>query len=371
MKSFFKNTNIRSGIITSLALLFSACENNSEYNSAEEKQLIEAVYASGHIEAFGEHEIFAQTSGILAEILMQEGQEVRAGQSIFKLNNISHESRYKNALAAYELANQHTKIGSPKLKEAKNNIAKTKEKLEADSVQHIRYKNLWEQNATSASQYDASKLTYQQSSLAHEQAKLAFQQLTDQLNFEAKQAFQNLQLAMEDRSYTEIKSNVSGIFFESYKDEGEFVRAGEAIGRISKSNRFYASLKVDEMDVLRLKNGQKVFLKIDAYPNKIYEASLSKIYAKVNTRDQSLKAEAWLKDELPANFSGLALEANIIIQEKVNTLVIPSNWIYEGDSLKIQTDQGEKMVKIEIGMTTLNEVEILSGIDKNAKILKP
>ena len=136
----------------------------------------------------------------------------------------------------------------------------------------------------------------------------------------------------------------------------------EVIAVVGKKDAFYLQLSVDELDVQRVQEGQEVLVKIDAYPGKIFGARLTKIYPMVDRRQQAVRADAELNENLPGWFSGLALEANIIIRKKDQAVVIPKSKLLPGDSVIIQSDEGSKKVKVTKGIETLDEVEIVSGL---------
>jgi HlyD family secretion protein len=160
-----------------------------------------------------------------------------------------------------------------------------------------------------------------------------------------------------------VRSDVDGIVLMTAKDKGELIRRNEVIGVVGKSNTFYFQLNVDELDVQRVKQGQDVLVKIDAYPGKTFKATVTKVYPMVDRRQQAVRVDAELKEPLPGAFSGLALEANIIIRRKENAIVIPKSKLLPGDTVLIQTDDGAKKIKVSKGIETLDEVEITEGLD--------
>jgi hypothetical protein len=66
-----------------------------------------------------------------------------------------------------------------------------------------------------------------------------------------------------------------------------------------------------------------------------------------------------------------SVEANIIIQKKKQCLVVPSQVLLAGDSLKINQDGHVKTIAVKTGIHTIDEVEILSGLDEHADLIVP
>jgi HlyD family secretion protein len=166
-----------------------------------------------------------------------------------------------------------------------------------------------------------------------------------------------------------VKSDIDGKVFNTTKEKGELIRRGEMIGVVGRDDNFYLQLSIDEQDIQRVKKDQKVLVKIDAYPDKIFQAAITKVYPMVNPQQQSLRADAALREALPGAFSGLAVEANIIIREKNDALVIPKTALLPGDSVLIKTGKGKQKVKVKTGIQTLDEIEIVEGLTTQQQLL--
>jgi len=189
------------------------------------------------------------------------------------------------------------------------------------------------------------------------------------LYLELQNTQSNLQVARDESAHYTVKSQIKGTLLKMLKEPGELVKRGEPIAVVGRLDQFYLRLKVDELDIQRVKAGQEILVKIDAYPKRIFKAKVTKIYPTVDSRDQSLRVDAQLTDTLPGYYSGLALEANIIINQKNKTLVIPRTLLLPGDSVAVNQDGDARKVKVTKGVETLSEVEIISGLNPNSQLL--
>ena len=124
---------------------------------------------------------------------------------------------------------------------------------------------------------------------------------------------------------------------------------------------------VDEKDIAKVLPGQEVVVVLDAYGQETFHAEISRILPEKNERNQSFKVEALFKKMPPRLYAGLAGEANIVIASSQNTLTIPREYLV--NDTMVRTDQG--LIKVETGLRSLEKVEILKGIDKDTRILKP
>jgi HlyD family secretion protein len=368
-KSSMKNLWAVLIVLISFASFFSSCRESEEIIYATEKELLEAVYASGSTASEGEYQVTAMAEGFLTEKHVQEGDTVKKGQLLFVVVSDQQKSRYQLATEAYRIAKENNSAQSHILNELEAVIASVKSKLSYDSTNYLRYKNLLEQNATTKAEYERIKLAYENTSneLRAHQSKLA--RTKSQLFLELQQAESQLRTAREESTHYTISSKIDGVVFNTTKEPGELVRRAEPLALIGQLENFFIRLSVDELDIQRLQIGQSVLVKIDAYPNQVFNASVSKIYPLVNAREQSIRVDAKFVDAFPGYYNGLALEANIIIQQKEKALVIPKKALQSGDSLLIKTDQGNKKIKINKGIETLDEVEILEGLSKETAII--
>jgi multidrug efflux pump subunit AcrA (membrane-fusion protein) len=128
-------------------------------------------------------------------------------------------------------------------------------------------------------------------------------------------------------------------------------------------------LNVDAADISKVKASQQVLLKTDIDKDKIYKAHVSKIYTMMNASDQSFRVDAEFDESYTAGFNGTNTEANIIISTKANVLTIPKSCMAGKDSVYVSEGGDEKKIKIVTGIENFDEVEVLSGLNSNSKII--
>ncbi|MFC3417837.1 efflux RND transporter periplasmic adaptor subunit [Algoriphagus hitonicola] len=350
--------------------IFSAC-SKPDTSRPETKLVREAVYASGFVEAKEQVELRAQVDGILIRQEVQEGEMVQAGQLLFLISGKALDSRLTAAQISFEIAQKNASEESPVIQEAENSLQIAKEQYLNDSLKYQRFSRLLDQRATSQSQYENVKTAFESSRLTWKRSQHQFTSKQDQVKRELEAARRDFLSLSDELGFYQVKSDREGIFFQSEKEVGELVRPGEILGTMGSMDGFIGNLKIDEQDIGRIKLGQKVLFEMDAFPGQQFSGELIKIYAKVDPADQMLRVDASILDELPAKFTGLALEANILIREKEDALIIPGNFLLPGDSVQVYESGKVKKVKVKPGIRTLSEVEILEGLDINSQLIKP
>jgi HlyD family secretion protein len=344
-------------------LVMSSCNNKDEGTKPTVKPLMEAVYASGFVVSKDEYQIFAQAEGYLANKLVEEGATIKKGDPLFILESGQQSARYSIARETFNLADKNYREDSPVLRELKAGMESAKTKKEFDSTNFVRYTNLIKSNATSQAEYDRMKLALENSTNEYTLQRSRYERTRNQLFLDLQNAKNQFVIASDESGRYIVRSEVDGMVFMTAKEKGELVRRNELLAVVGKKDAFYLQLNIDELDVQRVKEDQDVLVKIDAYPQKVFRAKILKVYPMVDRRLQSVQADATLNEPLPGNFSGLALEANIIIRKKDQAIVIPKNKLLPGDSVLIKTENGSEKIKVTRGIETLDEVEIIEGLD--------
>jgi HlyD family secretion protein len=344
-------------------VLLIGCTRNDDAVKPVVKPLVEAVYASGFVVSKDEYEITAQVEGYVAEKLVSDGDVILKNEPLYIISSDQQSARNRIARETYDLAATNYRDNSPVLQELRSALDASETKMKFDSSNLVRYQNLLSNNATSKMEHDRIKLLYENSLSEYQLQKSRYEKVKSQLYLDLQNAKNNLAISADERGRYVVRSEVEGMVFSTTKEKGELIRRGEVVAVAGKKDAYYLQLNVDELDIQRLKIGQEVLVKIDAYPGRIFKASISKIYPMVDRRQQAVRADAELKEKLPSWFSGLALEANIIIRQKNKALVIQKSALLPGDSVLIQRNDEVIKVKVAKGVQTLDEVEIIEGLD--------
>ncbi|MBX2946407.1 MAG: HlyD family efflux transporter periplasmic adaptor subunit [Cyclobacteriaceae bacterium] len=349
-----------------------SCSTNGEFSSPVEKPLMEAVYASGYVVSENEYQVFAQVDGYITARQVKDGDAVKKGDVLFIIEADQQNARYRIARENYELARENAQHDSPVFTELRAAVSSAKSKMQFDSVNFVRFSNMMAQNATSRAEYDRSRLAYENSRNDFLLADSRLKKTINQLNTELRNAENQYRIARDESARYTIRSQVDGTVYRTFKEQGELIRRTEVIAVVGSADAYYLQLNIDELDIQRVREGQPVLVKIDAYPQQIFNAEITRIYPLVDGRQQSFRADAKLREKLPGGFSGLALEANIVIRKTDQALVIPKAALLPGDSVIVKTSSGQQRVKIIKGIETLDEIEVLEGLTASSLIkIKP
>jgi HlyD family secretion protein len=368
-KAFNKMKHIEYISCIAVMMLITACNNNGKYIQPSTKELTESVYASGVVTTKNEYKVYAMTDGYISDILVNEGSNVKAGEVLFNVYANAQNASLNAAQNALNNARKNMSNNSAILNELLNALSNAKLKLKNDSLNFIRYKSLHEKSAVSTIDFEKMKLNYETSKNEVQSAFDRYNKTKQQLSVDEKNAEASVENAQKERDYTTVKANSAGTIFKLMKENGELVKRGELVAIIGNTNHFYVKLNVDAADISKIKETQQVLLKTDINKDKIYKAHVSKIYNMMNASDQSFRVDAEFDDKYIDGFNGTNTEANIIINTKTNVLTIPKSSLIGKDSVMVEEGGDEKKIKIVTGIENFDEIEVLSGLNRDSKII--
>lgn len=360
---------LRIAYLVLFAAVFAAsCKHKIKEVQPAARLLTEAVYASGTLVPENEYKVVAATDGFLQKSLVKEGDTVRTGQLLFTLSNDNQQAQVNAAAGVVNKTRPVAAANSPAVKDIENRLAAARIRLQNDQAQYTRYKNLFEQNAISASNYDKYRLQYQ--TTQHDVQGLEEQLSQQKLNaaLQLQQASNQLLIAQTTRANGQVKSYADGVVFDLYKQTGDLIAPNQPIALIG-SGKMIAKLLVDQDDLQKIYSGQKILITMDAFPNKIFHASVKRIYPMLNKAEQSFRVDAVFEEALPFSMYGLNIEANIVINERQKAMVIPRKALLHGDSVQVKENGSLAMVKIKKGAEDKDYVQVLEGLGPSAQII--
>lgn len=356
-----------------LALLFGltavACTHRTEGISPTYQSLTEAVYASGNVYPRNEYYVTADATGVLQQRLVNEGDSIRKNQLLFVLESTSQDARQQAAANAYRQAQANLGAGSPVLAELDVQVRNARVRLNNDSINYNRFRELYAQNATSRAELERAELAYTLSRNNLRAQQNTLRRNRDQIRLDVANNRSQLVSSEVAGNNTRVRSFVDGKVYEVYKDPGEVIRPGEQLALVGSASRLYAQLAVDESDFGRIRPGQDVVIKTDAFPDKVLNAKVRKIYPKLNRTDQSFRVDAEFVGDSPASYYGLTVEANIIISQNKRVLTIPKSYVFGTDSVWVEQDGKKQKVRFQKGAENFDLVEVKGGLHEQSKLI--
>ena len=325
------------------------------------------VMATGKIVPREEIEIKPNMSGIIEKIMVKEGDQVTAGQLIATIKIVPNVADVNNAQQSVNTAQVQ--------------ISNSKMNLTNQQQQYAMQQKLYKQGVISKQEYLNAQ---QQLYTAQQTLKNANQQLVT--------AQKGLQIArtgvtpeLQSMATTQIRSKANGTILEvpvkvgSQVIEANSFNAGTTIASIADLNSLIFEGKIDEAQAGKLKEGMDMNIIIGALQNKKFPGKVTMIAPKGADESGTIKFPIEGDVMNPTNEyirAGFSANGEIVLSSQKNALLLDESLVqYEKvkgqDKPFVEVKQANgsfKKVYVKLGASDGINVQVLSGIDKNAEI---
>jgi membrane fusion protein, multidrug efflux system len=270
------------------------------------------------LEARGESQVVAKTSGVALSVLAEEGQVVRAGQVLVRLDSA------RAALQAAQSASQMRK-------------------LEAN---YARSRQLAEQKLISANDID-------------------------QIKYDLENARATNRLANLELSYANVTAPISGVVAQRSIKPGNFVQINTPIFRIVDISRLEATLNVPERELETLKAGLPVTLQVDALPGRKFTGTVDRVAPVVDSGSGTFRVICAF-DAGGLLQPGMFGRMQIDYDKRANALVVPRTALLddEGDPAVFAVRAGKAVrVPVKLGYVDGAWAEVRSGLKLGEQVV--
>lgn len=267
---------------------------------AVREDLVSQVTASGEIKPKNYINIGANAMGDLTEILVKEGDHVRKGQLLAKIEDVQPAADVDAQKATLSSSEANSTAAEASLKAADENIRTMQAGLDHDradldrmKADYDRSQELYNEKLLAKQDFDLKKFTWeaqkaqiQQSEARLVQARAQREQTAAQLAGAQKQvavARANLVRYNDVLRKHDSVAPLDGVVTDLPVKVGESVvpgiqnSQGSIIMTIADMSVITAEVKVDETDIVNIKLGQVADISIDAIPNKTYKGHVTEI----------------------------------------------------------------------------------------------
>ena len=326
------------------------------YETAKvEKATIESsVTATGTIEAVTQVEVGTQVSGIIDKIYVDYNSVVHKGQVIAELDKSNLVSEMNSAVSQLQSAQSDLNYQQSNFK---------------------RMKTLFDKGLISANDYESARLTLEQA-----------QSLVAQRQEAVTKAKTNL-------GYATITSPIDGIVLGKSVEEGQTVASSFNTPTLFTIVKDMTDMRVianvDEADIGQVREGQRVTYTVDAYPNEVFEGTVTQVRNQATTESNVVTYEVVisapnpdlkLKPGLTANVTIFTLEQTGIVSVPTKALRYTPTKETIGPKDKIVDCQGTqklwvregntfKAYAVKTGITNGTRTQILSGVKEGTAVI--
>lgn len=214
--------------------------------------------------------------------------------------------------------------------------------------------------------------------------KLTSDTLDDSIQ-DAADSLRDAQLSLDNQydvldNYT-IEAPISGTIVDKYYKQGENAETGKTLCTIFDLSSLTMTLNIDELDIKSVAVGQKAQVTADAVPGQVYEGVITEVGINGTTSGgvttYPVKVEI---DETDGLLPGMNVDVSIVISRQSSVLTVPADAVQSGSRVLVKSPDGKtgdgapegyEYVRVEVGASDEDHVEILSGLQEGDEIAYP
>lgn len=268
---------------------------------------VQAVYATGTVEPVVMMPIAPRIGGRIVSLEVDEGAVVHKGQVLARLES----------------------------QDVRNAVAQLAAQEEFARRDYLRYSAMVKLGIIARQTYDRAKAAWETARAAVEAAR-----------------------AQAD--YMTLVAPTDGIVIRRDGEVGQFLPINQALFWLSCLSPLRISAEVDEEDISLVTAGQKVLVRADAFPGRIFSGHVQQVTPKGDPIARSYRVRITFDEKTPLQI-GMTAETNIITRQNPRALLVPSAavsgshvWLLKGDRLVRRS--------VRVGVSGRDDTEILSGL---------
>ncbi len=242
------------------------------------RTIVEVVSASGKIAPEFEVKLSPDVSGEIIELLVKEGDQIKAGQLLAKINPEIYLSNYDRTIAAQNTSQANLANSKARLAQVKSQFINAKSSFD-------RNEKLHSQKTISDAEYETSKANYEVALAEVEAAEESVKAAA----FNVKSADAGVKESKENLSKTSIFAPVGGTVSKLNLEKGERVAGASQFGsgteilRIANLQTMEVNVSVNENDIVRVTLNDTALVEVDAYQNRKFKGIVTEISTSANT----------------------------------------------------------------------------------------
>ena len=327
------------------------------------RSLARSVEVVGSLAADEEVVVSAQVPGEVAQINIDFGSFVTAGQVIATLDQRDAKLRIEQAEAA--------------LKQTMARLGMTSDKFDPQQNSDVKFANAQLAGAKGdldrvtklIENGDISRAVYDQSLVQHNLAQARYQAALDAVNQQLaviEQQKSAINMAKKALGDTIIRSPITGAVKEKLTSRGAYLsQQSLRIATLVKINPLRLRADIPEFAAAAVRTGQQMVLEIDAFPGRKFTGRIARIGAALNEQTRALTVEATVAN--PGNLlrPGMFAKSTLITAPNAQATMVPSKAVVSIAGLtKVYVIENGKAVErnVKTGTKDGDLIEISEGV---------
>ncbi|MGH7606142.1 MAG: efflux RND transporter periplasmic adaptor subunit [Gemmatimonadales bacterium] len=281
--------------------------------------VVDAIQATGQIEAVQAIELRPEVEGRIVEILVREGQEVAKGMPLFKVDDAELKAQVAQAEADRQLARQALE----------------------------RTRQLIAENASSAADLESAEATARS----------------------AEAAYDLLQTRLER---TLVRAPFAGVTGRRLVSIGTYVNAQTPLISLQSVDPQYAVFQVPERHAEQLRRGQLVTFQVAALPGRNFSGEVVFVNPVVELPSRTILIKARVPNRQRQLSAGMFIEARLATDIRPNAVVVPEDAVLAlqgGTYVWVVKDGKADRRQVTLGVRTAGWAEVEGGVEPGDQVV--
>ena len=299
--------------------------------------------------------ILSRVDGYIAKIYVDKGDLVKANQLLVEIDHTDYVHAVNQAKA---------NLLSAKAKVVQQEAAVRNAALTLDRMQALIKDQF-------VSQQDLD------TALVNRDAALALQ---DSLRAQVQQMDVALAQAVTNLAYASIRAPFAGYIAERNLDPGAYVSGTTAststmsrgILSVHDVETVRTLIEVVEKDVPLVKVGQRADVRAEAYPNEVFEGTVTRIVQALNRATRTMTVEVDLPNKDHRLKGGMFARVEVLVGKHPQAIQIPLDAVSrleESQYVYVVKDGKAHQVPVELGARAENRVEVVKGLTGDEQVI--
>lgn len=296
------------------------------------------VRAQGKIEAIANTTVRAKTEGLIIKVLVKEGEWVKPGMELIRFDRVKAQEGLRHEQEQFKAAAAE---------------------LEYAEQDHRRVKKLVAKKLEASDHLDSAKLRLERARAAKRQASGA------------------VTVAKDALGKLRVVAPQAGTVVAKLVEDGQGVVPGQDLLIVADMARLKVLCEVDEIDAARIVLDNVAEVTSESYQGARFTGRVTKIAPRVELDAKgeypAIEIEIELEDRGTPLRIGNRVDAKIVVAERQNVLVIPSEAIVHKDDetfVRVLDEASGDLIErpVRIGLSGVHRVEVLGGLDEGEEI---
>lgn len=346
--------------------------------AAKYSKIVEQVSESGKISASGVAPVYSTTTGLVDEVMVQNGTVVERGDVLFHVTSTATQRERETALSNYMAAKSAldaARAGQLSLQASMFGKWDTfKELAESDEYENSDGTPKYVQRAVPEFHIPEKEWLAAEAEYKNQEAVIS------QKSVEVSALWRAYEAAMDSNVVAVIGGTVRNLAVS----RGEQVTAGSSAAAATSVPTLYlvdttvpttVKLAVSENEITKIKPGQRATVELDAVAGQTFQATVDRVDSVATPSQDNSEYSVYLTLTKPSNAirHGMSADVDITVIEKDRVLTVPTSAVkpYRGGrAVRVLDKKGEMVfVPVVIGARGSGNTEIVSGIKEGTMVV--